>query len=154
MWRTCHVAMGEGWQRRGGDATWQWERDGNAEVAMGSGAGSGSEGGHGRGIGNRKAEVAMGTTLRTCQTSHVAHVPRGVLSASPRGVLAPSSCSTWQVRRWRRKRDGDAEVATPSRRRGVVLAPSSSPTGKCGGGDAEVATGAASTPRGKCSLTI
>ncbi|GBG83165.1 hypothetical protein CBR_g36781 [Chara braunii] len=125
-------------------ATWRWERDGNAEVAtprgdesgmatprwrcdrepdreakVATGAGSGSESGGGDGY----------------HTSHVPNIARGALSASPHGVLAPSSSPTWQVRRWRRERDGDAEVVTPSRRRGGVLAPSSSPTGKCGGGD-------------------
>ncbi|GBG91215.1 hypothetical protein CBR_g52097 [Chara braunii] len=116
------------WQRRGGD---------------GIGSGIGKRRWPRARDRDRKVEVAMGTTLRTCQTSHVAHVPRGALSTSPRGVLAPSSSPTWQVRRWRRERDDDVEVATPSRRRGGVIAPSSSPTGKCGGGDAYVAKGAA-----------
>ncbi|GBG83011.1 hypothetical protein CBR_g36630 [Chara braunii] len=140
------------WQHRGGDATWRWERDGNAEVAMGSGSGAGSEGGHGRGIGIRKRRWRWVPHFarakhRTWCTCHVAHFPHRHVAYLPHHLVPRGNYG-----------GGDAEVATGAgwrRRDGdAMLASSSSPTGKCEGGDAEVATGAASTPRGKCGLTI
>ncbi|GBG70102.1 hypothetical protein CBR_g5733 [Chara braunii] len=143
-------------------AMWRWERDSNAEMAMprwrrhvAMGVGWQRRGGDGIGSGigkrrwprardrDRKAEVAMGTTLRTCQTSHVAHFPHDHVAYLPHHLVPRGKYG-----------GGDAEVTTPSRPRDGVLAPSSSRTGKCGGGDVEVATGVASTPHGKCGLTI
>ncbi|GBG88722.1 hypothetical protein CBR_g48252 [Chara braunii] len=113
---------------------------------------------------NRMRDKASKYATWQVQPHHI--VPRGKCGLTespamgrthlPRGILTPSSSPTWQVRRWRWERDGDAEVATPSRRQGGVLAPSSSPTGKCGGGDGsgKYATWQVQphhiVPRGKC----
>ncbi|GBG65749.1 hypothetical protein CBR_g52341 [Chara braunii] len=106
MWRTCHVAMGEGWQRRGADAAWRWERDGNAEVAMGSGAGSGSEGGHGCriGIGKRRWRWVphfAHAKHRTWRMCHVPHFPHRHVTYLPHHLVPRGKYG-----------GGDAEVAT------------------------------------------
>ncbi|GBG83554.1 hypothetical protein CBR_g37271 [Chara braunii] len=123
MWRTCHVAMGEGWQRRDGNAEvatprgdgsgmatprWRWDRERDREAKVATGVGSGSETGGGDGY----------------HTSHVPNIARGALSASPHGVPAPSSSPTWQVRRWRRRGGNGSGMATSRWRRhlGVEVA--------------------------------
>ncbi|GBG83110.1 hypothetical protein CBR_g36728 [Chara braunii] len=115
-WRTCHVVMGEGWQRRDGNVEvatprgdgsgmatprWRWDRERDREAKVATGAGSGSESGGGDGF----------------HTSHVPNIARGALSTSPRGVLASSSSPTWQVRRWRRRGGDGSRMAKPRWRR-------------------------------------